>query len=598
MASMYLFAGSVIHNYKSSSYSCVAAITRGCDGCKPLCTSSKSTSMVVVNVSDQPLVRRSANYHPSLWSFDHIQSLTSKYTGEDYATRANILKDQVKLMIRKTRKVGNPLVKTLELVDDLQRLGISYHIEEDIRNVLEMIYHDYYKRHEIWNEMDLNLKSLGFRLLRQHGYQVPQEIFHNFMDEIQKLKPQSYEDMVSLLNLYEASYHSFEDESILDDVRDFTTKYLQENLENMDQSISLFVSHALELPLHWRVPRVETKWFIQVYEQKRNGMNPTLIEFAKLDFNIVQTIHLEDLKDSSKWWRNTRWDQKLGFARDRLVENFLWTTGVCYLPRFSLGRRTLTKVNAMITTIDDVYDVYGTLEELEKFTDIIDRWDINAIEELPDYMQICFHGFYNSINEIAYDTLTNDSGFFILPYLKKAWADLCKSYMQEALWYHTGHIPTLNEYLDNAYVSISAPVILMHANFLTSISSPSEILRYMKIADNTVRYSSLILRLADDLGTSSDEMARGDVPKSIQCYMYESGASEEEARLHIKNLIIKTWKKLNKERASAKSEFSREFIDCATNLSRMAQFMYYEGDGHGRPDVTKSHVLSLLFKPI
>lgn len=95
-----------------------------------------------------------------------------------------------------------------------------------------------------------------------------------------------------------------------------------------------------------------------------------------------------------------------------------------------------------------------------------------------------------------------------------------------------------------------------------------------------------------------DELAGGDVPKSIQCYMHESGASEDEARSYIKTLIIKTWKKLNKERAGAKSRFSKEFIDCATNLSRMAQFMYGEGDGHGCPDVTKSHVLSLLFTPI
>lgn len=87
---------------------------------------------------------------------------------------------------------------------------------------------------------------------------------------------------------------------ILDDARDFTTKYLKENLEKIEGNITSLVTHALELPLHWRVPRVEAKWFIEVYE-KRSGMNPTLIELAKLDFNMVQAIHLEDLKHSLRY---------------------------------------------------------------------------------------------------------------------------------------------------------------------------------------------------------------------------------------------------------------------------------------------------------
>ncbi|XP_024964475.1 R-linalool synthase QH1, chloroplastic-like isoform X5 [Cynara cardunculus var. scolymus] len=403
-------------------------------------------------------------------------------------------------MIQKV--TGNPL-NSLALVDNLQRLGISYHFEEEINQVLELIYDDHFKTQEQWNGMDMNLRALGFRLLRQHGYHVPQEIFHDFKHKTEHVKGDI--DVVEMLNLYEASYHSFEDESILDDVRDFTTEYLKQIRDTIDGSSSLWslVSHALEFPLHWRVPRVEAKWFIEECKKTSGMIDLTLMELAILDFNMVQAIHLQDLKYSSRWWRNTCWDKKLSFCRDRLVENFLWTVGFSYLPKFSIGRKMLTKVNSIITTIDDVYDVYGTLDELQKFTDVTTRWDINAIEELPDYMKICFLGFYNTINEITYDNLTN-TGLLILPYLKKAWADLCKSYLVEAKWYQSGHTPTLQEYLDNAYISISGPTILMHCYFLTSMISTQEIQQCLERTDNIVRYSSLILRLVDDLGTFSD----------------------------------------------------------------------------------------------
>ncbi|KAL8217016.1 hypothetical protein R6Q57_023853 [Mikania cordata] len=368
---------------------------------------------------------------------------------------------------------------------------------------------------------------------------------------------------MGVLNVYEASYHSFEDESILDDARDLTTKYLKENIDKIDKSISSLVSHALELPLHWRVTRVESMWFIGVYE-KRSDMSPTLLELAKLDFDIVQAIHIEDLKHTSRWWRNTSWDTKLSFSRDRVVLNFLWTIGTSYTPHNSPQRRTLAKINSLITTIDDVYDVYGTLDELQQFTEAIDRFDKTHL--------IIFN---------------------------KNWADLCKAYLVEARWYYNGYTPTFQEYLENACVSISGLVILIHAKFSSSVDATKEILQCMQRFDKIDHYSSLILRLLDDLATSTDELARGDNLKSMECYMRDTGATEEEARGYIKELVSDTWKKLNKERnAIASSKYSGEYIEFATNLSRMAQFVYGEGDGHGHPDILNSHVLSLIFNPI
>ncbi|KAJ0746209.1 putative lyase [Helianthus annuus] len=246
-------------------------------------------------------VRRSGNYPPSLWPYDRIQSLNSNYTGDKQMPRLQTLKEAVRTIIYKdNEKEENPL-KLLNLVDDLQRLSISYHFENEISNVLRNMYYNFYETPEKWTTMDLNLKSLGFRLLRQHGYHVPQEIFEDIKDDSGNFKGHLHNDIIGLLNLYEASYHSLEEEHILDDARDFTTKYLKESLENItDQHLSSLISHALDIPLHWMVPRVETRWFIKAYE-KRSGMNPTLLELAKLDFNMVQAIHQEDLKYTSRY---------------------------------------------------------------------------------------------------------------------------------------------------------------------------------------------------------------------------------------------------------------------------------------------------------
>lgn len=93
-------------------------------------------------------------------------------------------------------------------------------------------------------------------------------------------------------------------------------------------------------------------------------------------------------------------------------------------------------------------------------------------------------------------------------------------------------------------------------------------------------------------------MERGDVPKSIQCYMNETGASEDESRKHIRFLICETWKKINKGRG-ANCPFSQTFIEIAVNLARMAQYMYQYGDGHGIQNrETKDRILALLFEPI
>ncbi|KAK2989569.1 hypothetical protein RJ640_029522, partial [Escallonia rubra] len=421
--------------------------------------------------------------------------------GESYTRRADTLKRDIRRMLD---QVEEPLNK-FQLIDTLQRLGISYHFEVEIKRTLERIHSNTNKSNR-WNkEADLYAIALEFRLYRQHGFDVPQDVFNSFKDEAGNFKLCLCEDTRGMLYLYEASYLSIRGEGLLDEARHFTAKHLTESLKDqkMDQNLATFVSHALELPLHWRMPRLEARWFIDVYERTQE-LNTTLLE----------------------WWKGTGLAEKLSFARDMLMENFFWTVGINFEPQLQYTRRMTTRLISLITVIDDIYDVYGTLEELELFT--------NAVE---------------------------------------------RAYLLEATWYHKGYTPAFEEYIENASISVGAPLALVHA--YNSFANPmtKEALDCLAKHSAIIRWSSIII---------------GDSPKSTQCYMNEISCSEEDARRNIKHLISEAWKKINEGRVSD-SPFSGIFIDTAINLARTAQCMYQLGDDRGiDDDVTKDRVLSLL----
>ncbi|XP_021910220.1 myrcene synthase, chloroplastic-like [Carica papaya] len=367
-----------------------------------------------IPMHQQSIPRRSANYEPPLWSYDYIQSLTNDYLEESYGIQLRKLKAQVSTMLE---LLEDPL-DSIELIDILERLGLSYHFTNDIDKILKCISEKNKTNNDSWKKNNLYATALEFRLLRQHGYHIPQEIFNIFMDEKRSFKAHLNEDIKGILSLYEASYLLVEGEIILEEARSFTTKHLKEYIKQNKNDLSVFVSHALELPLHWRVPRVEARWFIEYYERKQD-MSPILLKFAKLDFNIVQAIYKKDLKQESRWWKNIGFEDKLVFSRSRLVESFLWSIGITFKTQLGYYRQMVTKVISLVTTIDDIYDVYGTLNELELFTDTVKRWDIHTIDQLPEYMQICFLGLYNSINEISFGIL-KEYGTNVIPHLREA----------------------------------------------------------------------------------------------------------------------------------------------------------------------------------
>jgi hypothetical protein len=69
---------------------------------------------------------------------------------------------------------------------------------------------------------------------------------------------------------------------------------------------------------------------------------------------------------------------KLPYARDRNVECSFWVLATFFEPKYSQARKIMTKTISLLSAIDDTYDSYGKIDELELFTKAIERLTTNT----------------------------------------------------------------------------------------------------------------------------------------------------------------------------------------------------------------------------
>ncbi|KAK9133654.1 hypothetical protein Scep_013182 [Stephania cephalantha] len=357
------------------------------------------------------------------------------------------------------------------------------------------------------------------------------------------------------------------------------------------------VKHSLDQPFHKGIPRLEARRYISLYEEKdHETWSDYVIKLAKLDFKLLQAVHRKELSHLSRWWKDLDFATKLPFARDRLVECYFWAVGTFFEPSYSLARAFLTKVVFFISVVDDIYDVYGTFEELKLFTDAFERWDVSSINQLPEYMKISYQATLDEYEKM--EELMHKKGCsYPMHYAKEAMKDLARAYLVEAKWYHERHVPKLEEYSSNGLVSSS--YYLLSAASLVGMGkiASMEAFEWLRTAPKPLRASCLIGRLINDIGSHEFEQKRGHVASAVECYMEEYGASEREACREIYKMTEEAWKDINEGCfAPGTSTIPRLLLMPIVNLTRLVFVVYkYEEDTYTHSDTRLKESVALLF---
>ncbi|XP_039115101.1 (-)-germacrene D synthase-like [Dioscorea cayenensis subsp. rotundata] len=545
------------------------------------------------NVDVRPL----ASFHPSLWGdyFITNPSLLSTHQEpeEQMKQRVQVLVKNVKILIKDAR---GSMIEEMQLIDALQRLGVAYHFEQEINEVLCSINNNSSSHHP-YSDDDLHFVALRFRLLRQHRYYVPPDVFNQFKDEKGKFKEEVSNDLKGMLSLYEAAYLGIPGEDELDEAINFTRSHLQSLMKHQGPRLAQKIEHALETPLRRRMSRLDARLYISVYEGDTEIRNDVVLELAKLDFHILQLLHREEAKRISIWWKDVGVPTKLTFARDRIVELCFWALGVYFEPQYSRARMMLVKVIAILSLMDDVYDSYGTMPELQHVTDAIQRWDLKAADEMENCLRIAFHAIYQTMGELE-DEVLKDGNLYRIDYLRREFGKMAIVYLEEAKWRDECYLPSLAEHLELS-LKTSAYHVVACATFLgigeiAGKQSFDWVTRFPQIIKDVCKIS----RLMDDVGGYEIDvkMGRQHVVSTIHCCMNEFGDSLEEAKARLLHLVEDAWKDINKE--CLHLTIPSALLVRLVNLGCVMETIYRKVDGYTESSSLKNSISLLLVKPI
>ncbi|CAN0926009.1 Alpha-humulene synthase [Linum grandiflorum] len=187
----------------------------------------------------------------------------------------------------------------LRLIDTIQRLGVGYLFETEIEELTENIY-SLGEDSIIIKNANVYHAALWFRLLRQQGFSVSPNVFAKLKGNDGNFKEELASDVQGLLSLYEAAHLAAHGEHILDEALIFATNNLSRRSNNIQPSLQKQVKFALSLPVWKCVPRTLARNYIDFYDDN-NTIDTQLLRFAKLDFNRLQKLHQQELREITEF---------------------------------------------------------------------------------------------------------------------------------------------------------------------------------------------------------------------------------------------------------------------------------------------------------
>ncbi|KAL5210536.1 hypothetical protein ABZP36_006159 [Zizania latifolia] len=365
-------------------------------------------------------------------------------------------------------------------------------------------------------------------------------------------------------------------EEALDDAIAFSRRHLRSMEGKLMSPMAEQVARALDIPLPRAPKRLETMCYIAEYPKDPKAFDSTVLELARLDFELLRFLHLRELKDLSLWWREFYRSVNLSYARDRIVECYLWACVTFHEEEYSRARIILTKVLALTSLMDDTYDAHATIEECHKLNEAIQ----SSFAEFEDNLEP--HEKYR------------------LSYAKSAFKQLSEYYHREAQWSSDKYMPSFAEHVELSIMSSGYQMLGMVAlvGVHDGATVTMEVFEWLASFPDLVRASVEIGRFLNDIVSDKVRRNQKDFPSTVECYMEEHGVDWEAAMVAVAALAEHAWRTIN--RARIEVDPARLLAaQLVVNLTRVLEVMYHCGqDRYTFAADLKGIITNLFLDPV
>ncbi|KAJ9563474.1 hypothetical protein OSB04_008634 [Centaurea solstitialis] len=533
----------------------------------------------------------------------------------------------------------------LHVVDTLERLGIAQHFRTEIQNVLNETYRYWMQRDEqIF--MDVITCALAFRLLRTNGYEVSSDLLTEITkrgDYMNSLEEPS-KDIYAALALHQASQIMHQEELIsLEEQNSSSTDFLRQKSSTssirsnwLNKFIHKQVDIALKFPFNGSLERISTRRNIEHYDVEdarilkttyrySNISNKDYLRLAVEDYNTCQSVYREELEGLERWVVENRLD-KLKFARQKTAYCYFSAASTLCSPELSDARISWAKNAILGAVIDDFFDVGGSMDEWLNLIQSVEKWNINVDDDCcSEDVRIIFLALKDVVDWVG-DKALKRQGRNITSHLIEIVLDMLKSMLREAIWTKYDEVPTINEYMENGYVSFGLGPIVLPVLYLVGPRLSEEIVRSSEY-HNLFKLMSTEGRLLndiqgykvdicfstfkDDKNVTTKSKSKWLVPKmqreleagklnAVTLHMRHAkfGLMEENVVKEIKILINIQSKELMKLVLQTKGSIvPKSCKDMFWNMSNVCNFFYATDDGFSGNDILDI-VKEIIYEPI